>query len=68
MAFGFVVCLDSFLYTFTILPLRFFVALYHYSYHLKENLKVLVKGQGRCVYARSKTLPTVIVHSGLRNT
>jgi hypothetical protein len=26
--FGFAVCLDSFLYTFTILPLRFALALY----------------------------------------
>ena len=27
MLFGFVLCLDSFLYTFTILPIRFFLAL-----------------------------------------
>ena len=27
MVFGFIVCLDSFLYTFTILPIRFLLAL-----------------------------------------
>ncbi|KAI8146129.1 eukaryotic membrane protein family-domain-containing protein [Fennellomyces sp. T-0311] len=37
MGFGFVVCLDSFLYTFTILPLRFCLALYHYIECLRHN-------------------------------
>ncbi|KAL0088417.1 eukaryotic membrane protein family-domain-containing protein [Phycomyces blakesleeanus] len=39
MGFGFVVCLDSFLYTFTILPLRFFLALYHFAFNFFHNLQ-----------------------------
>ncbi|KAI9315161.1 eukaryotic membrane protein family-domain-containing protein [Dichotomocladium elegans] len=44
MGFGFVVCLDSFLYTFTILPLRFILALYHYIHYLYNNLRVKITG------------------------
>ncbi|KAI8384826.1 eukaryotic membrane protein family-domain-containing protein [Radiomyces spectabilis] len=50
MVFGFVVCLDSFLYTFTILPLRFCLALYNYSRYIVDNTKVFFTRQGR--YAR----------------
>ncbi|KAI8072465.1 eukaryotic membrane protein family-domain-containing protein [Gongronella butleri] len=46
MGFGFVVCLDSFLYTFTILPLRFALALYQYIYSIYINLQVLWYGHG----------------------
>ncbi|KAI9497393.1 eukaryotic membrane protein family-domain-containing protein [Zychaea mexicana] len=42
MAFGFVVCLDSFLYTFTILPLRFGLAFYHYMLNMYHNILVLL--------------------------
>ncbi|ORZ01641.1 eukaryotic membrane protein family-domain-containing protein [Syncephalastrum racemosum] len=45
MLFGFVVCLDSFLYTFTILPLRFCLALYHYGNHLYDNMRAVAKGR-----------------------
>lgn len=47
MGFGFVVCLDSFLYTFTILPLRFMLAFYHCMQHMYHNIHVLVHGEGR---------------------
>ncbi|KAI9030899.1 eukaryotic membrane protein family-domain-containing protein [Phycomyces nitens] len=39
MGFGFVVCLDSFLYTFTILPLRFCLAFYHFTLNSYHNLQ-----------------------------
>ncbi|KAI5480656.1 protein of membrane protein,Tapt1/CMV receptor family [Pseudohyphozyma bogoriensis] len=35
--FGFIICLDSFLYTFTILPLRVFNALYHFVLNNYNN-------------------------------
>lgn len=42
MLFGFYVCLDSFLYTFTILPLRFFLAFYHYIIYIYKNIQALL--------------------------
>ncbi|KAG0738480.1 hypothetical protein G6F57_012198 [Rhizopus arrhizus] len=39
MGFGFFVCLDSFLYTFTILPLRFCLAFYHFLIYIICNIK-----------------------------
>ncbi|KAI8987815.1 eukaryotic membrane protein family-domain-containing protein [Mycotypha africana] len=42
MLFGFFVCLDSFLYTFTILPLRFLFALYHYVNYFIKNVQALL--------------------------
>ncbi|SAM01471.1 hypothetical protein [Absidia glauca] len=41
MGFGYVVCLDSFLYTFTILPLRFALAFYHYLQSIYVNVNNL---------------------------
>ncbi|KAI8334211.1 eukaryotic membrane protein family-domain-containing protein [Chlamydoabsidia padenii] len=41
MGFGYVVCLDSFLYTFTILPLRFALAFYHYLQLIYINMQLL---------------------------
>ncbi|KAG0188112.1 hypothetical protein DFQ28_005366 [Apophysomyces sp. BC1034] len=49
MVFGLVVCLDSFLYSFTILPIRFCFALYHYLCHAIRNIQVLVSREGRFV-------------------
>ncbi|CAO3621335.1 unnamed protein product [Cunninghamella blakesleeana] len=46
MGFGFVVCLDSFLYTFTILPLRFGLALYHLFLYIYTSLQVWWKKEG----------------------
>lgn len=46
MGFGFVVCLDSFLYTFTILPLRFCLAFYHYVIYIFGHIQVMF-GQRR---------------------
>ncbi|KAI8985354.1 eukaryotic membrane protein family-domain-containing protein [Pilobolus umbonatus] len=43
MGFGIVVCLDSFLYTFTILPLRFCLAFYHYILYLYNNIQSLLQ-------------------------
>lgn len=40
MGFGFFVCLDSFLYTFTILPLRFCLAFYHFLIYVVRNIQV----------------------------
>ena len=40
--FGFVVCLDSFLYTFTIMPLRFLVAVWRW---ISNTLWWIVKGE-----------------------
>ncbi|KAI9266809.1 eukaryotic membrane protein family-domain-containing protein [Phascolomyces articulosus] len=45
MGFGFVVCLDSFLYTFTILPLRFCLAFYHYLHNLYHNISIFAHYQ-----------------------
>ncbi|KAI9263084.1 eukaryotic membrane protein family-domain-containing protein [Sporodiniella umbellata] len=42
MGFGFFVCLDSFLYTFTILPLRFCLAFYHFVVYILCNLRALL--------------------------
>ncbi|ORX51242.1 DUF747-domain-containing protein [Hesseltinella vesiculosa] len=53
MGFGFVVCLDSFLYMFTILPLRFGLALYHYLWTIYVNLQVLWYGQGEFLRLRA---------------
>ncbi|KAF7727948.1 hypothetical protein EC973_006836 [Apophysomyces ossiformis] len=47
MTFGLVVCLDSFLYAFTILPIRFCFALYHYLCHAATNIQVLLSRKGR---------------------
>ncbi|KAJ8656542.1 hypothetical protein O0I10_007865 [Lichtheimia ornata] len=52
MGFGFVVCLDSFLYTFTILPLRFMLAFYHCMQHMYHNIQVLIYGEGRLISLR----------------
>ncbi|KAI8089470.1 eukaryotic membrane protein family-domain-containing protein [Halteromyces radiatus] len=46
MGFGYVVCLDSFLYTFTILPLRFALAFYHYLLYIYANIKILTTQNG----------------------
>ncbi|CAO3589137.1 unnamed protein product [Absidia cylindrospora] len=46
MGFGYVVCLDSFLYTFTILPLRFVLAFYHYLCYIYGNIKMLWNRNG----------------------
>ncbi|CAO3614568.1 unnamed protein product [Cunninghamella echinulata] len=47
MGFGFVVCLDSFLYTFTILPLRFGLAFYHFMQYIFTRIQVLWNKEGR---------------------
>lgn len=51
MLFGFFVCLDSFLYTFTILPLRFGVALYLW---IRNSLVWLAGGQKRYLHSSHK--------------
>ncbi|CEP13392.1 hypothetical protein [Parasitella parasitica] len=53
MGFGFFVCLDSFLYTFTILPLRFCLAFYHYMIYIYTNIQVLLKQKDRFVRLKS---------------
>ncbi|KDN53531.1 DUF747-domain-containing protein [Tilletiaria anomala UBC 951] len=51
IAFGFVVCLDSFLYTFTIMPLRFLVA----SWQAGANaLRWLLRGEKRYLSSSHK--------------
>lgn len=53
MGFGFFVCLDSFLYTFTILPLRFCLAFYHYTIYIMRNIQALLGKRERytcCIY------------------
>ncbi|GAK68127.1 DUF747 family protein [Moesziomyces antarcticus] len=49
--FGFVVCLDSFLYTFTILPLRFGVALWTW---LTNTTRWMLGGQKRYLHSSHK--------------
>lgn len=49
MGFGFFVCLDSFLYTFTILPLRFCLAFYHYVIYIYRNIQVLLGRRQRFI-------------------
>lgn len=49
--FGFVVCLDSFLYTFTILPLRFGVAMWIW---LNNSARWILGGQKRYLQASQK--------------
>lgn len=49
--FGFVVCLDSFLYTFTILPLRFGVALWTW---LTNTTRWILGGQKRYLHSSHK--------------
>ncbi|KAK4519180.1 uncharacterized protein ATC70_009412 [Mucor velutinosus] len=49
MGFGFFVCLDSFLYTFTILPLRFCLAFYNFLIYIYKNIQVLFKQRERFV-------------------
>lgn len=51
MIFGFAVCLDSFLYTFTILPLRFAVAIYSW---ISNTLNWLLKGQKTHLHSSHK--------------
>jgi hypothetical protein len=51
IGFGFVVCLDSFLYTFTILPLRFAVALFTLVRH---NVVWALGGQRRHLHSSHK--------------
>ncbi|KAI8643717.1 eukaryotic membrane protein family-domain-containing protein [Parasitella parasitica] len=53
MGFGFFVCLDSFLYTFTILPLRFCLAFYHYMIYIYTNIQVLLSQRDRFVRLKS---------------
>ncbi|OAD05118.1 hypothetical protein MUCCIDRAFT_139700 [Mucor lusitanicus CBS 277.49] len=51
MGFGFFVCLDSFLYTFTILPLRFCLAFYNFLIYIYKNIQVLfvrLKASQKC--------------------
>lgn len=50
MMFGLVVCLDSFLYSFTILPIRFCFAFYHYVSHAIRNCRILISGEGRSLH------------------
>ncbi|SNX87181.1 uncharacterized protein MEPE_05891 [Melanopsichium pennsylvanicum] len=49
--FGFVVCLDSFLYTFTILPLRFGVAMWTW---IGNSARWLLGGQKRYLHSSHK--------------
>lgn len=49
--FGFVVCLDSFLYTFTILPLRFCVAMWTW---LGNSARWILGGQKRYLHSSHK--------------
>ena len=49
--FGFVVCLDSFLYTFTILPLRFGVAMWTW---LGNSARWILGGQKRYLHSSHK--------------
>ncbi|UZJ52656.1 hypothetical protein CBS101457_001976 [Exobasidium rhododendri] len=51
MVFGFAVCLDSFLYTFTILPLRSLVALFMWT---RNTLMWLLGGQKRYLHSSHK--------------
>lgn len=51
MVFGFAVCLDSFLYTFTILPLRALVALYMWA---RNSLLWAAGGQKRYLHSSHK--------------
>ncbi|CAO0801987.1 unnamed protein product [Mucor circinelloides] len=53
MGFGFFVCLDSFLYTFTILPLRFCLAFYNYLIYVYKNIQVLFHQRERFVRLKS---------------
>ncbi|KAI7890398.1 eukaryotic membrane protein family-domain-containing protein [Mucor mucedo] len=52
MAFGFFVCLDSFLYTFSILPLRFCLAFYHYVIYIFGHIQLMFGQRRRCVRLR----------------
>ncbi|ORE06163.1 DUF747-domain-containing protein [Rhizopus microsporus var. microsporus] len=45
MGFGIFVCFDSFLYTFTILPLRFCLAFYHFIIFIIHNTRAFIVGQ-----------------------
>ncbi|KAN0065053.1 hypothetical protein ACQY0O_001548 [Thecaphora frezii] len=49
--FGFVVCLDSFLYTFTILPIRFVVALYKW---ISNSVTWMLGGDKRYLHSSHK--------------
>ncbi|KAI8368912.1 eukaryotic membrane protein family-domain-containing protein [Choanephora cucurbitarum] len=53
MGFGFFVCLDSFLYTFTILPLRFCLALYGYVIYCLHSIQVLLGQKEGSIRLRS---------------
>ncbi|KAI9349899.1 eukaryotic membrane protein family-domain-containing protein [Pilaira anomala] len=52
MGFGFFVCLDSFLYTFTILPLRFCLAFYHFLVYVFRSIQVKLGQRTSFVHLR----------------